>query len=140
MLTTQDKGMTALKEQCKGTNEEIKEMKSTFRQEMSELRESISSLMTVVGASLASNKYNVPSQIQTGTPPGLVSPLDGYKADPFTGMSIQQRAKEIREAEAAAARQNIGKANAIDENTQLNNVVNNYCGKATAPVGGHPQE
>ena len=139
VFITQDKVMTGLKEECRNTNEELRKWKSTFSAEMSELRESISSLMTVLGSGVANNKYNVPSQIQAGTPPGVVSPLAGYKADSFTGMSIKQRAKEIWDAELTT-RPRTRLQNAIFESSQNNNVINNNSGQATAPIGWHGQQ
>ena len=80
-----------MKSECKATNNELKKQTEFFGGELTEIKDTMASMLNMM----------LPKTVTPEKPKG-VSPLAGYYADVFTEKSIQNRAMEIREAEAAA--------------------------------------
>ena len=91
--------MTKLQEECRSTNAEMVKWRGIFSKDVKGLKSDIAAITNVVGAgSTQAAQYRVPATMATGTNPPTKaniisgSPLTGYKADTFTGMSVQDRA------------------------------------------------
>ena len=103
--------MQSLQQECRRTNEALQNFTTGYREDLKNIHLAISELAkNSVGTPRdPDQEYGVPSRLFSGSSLSeqsakLVSPLASYRADPFTGTSIQDRSREIREAEAAAAK------------------------------------
>ena len=122
VFTKQDKAMTALKSECKATNDELKKQTEFFGGELTEIKETMATMLNMM----------IPKAV-TPEKPQAVSPLAGYYADSFTGKSIHSRAMEIREAEAAVQQTLAAEKRAMAALQQNNGTTN---GLAKTLVGG----
>ena len=115
--------------------------RETFSEDVKGLKSSIAAIMNAVGAgSNQATQYGVPETMAAGHNPSLQaniiggSPLAGYKGDSFTGLTVQERARQIRQAEITAQKtfelERIKQLNKSNENADL----------AMSPIGETPQK
>ena len=136
VFTRQDECMGEIKNEVKSIDASLKQQTACFTTEIADVRGQLTEVLTAV--SNLSNQFQpqVPSVMQTGqvpVTPNVPSPLS-FRTDSFLGKSPQQRAQEIRQAEAAHAQTLL--AEQLGHAQQVRNQTAMYNGRTTTPTGG----
>ena len=137
----QDSSMTKLQEECRITNEEMVKWREVFSEDVRGLKSNIVAIMNAVGAgSNPAAQYGVPETMAAGpsstNQANIIteSPLEGNKSDTFTGITVQERARQIRQAEITAQ-----KTFELERINKMNN-SNNNVDLAMSLIGNSPQK